>query len=140
MSDTDDHESYYATLGLPPDATLAQARARYKELSDAYLKILELSRKGSVRTPSKRAQVSGNTYQAEQKPKTDSGQASPSQETRTEPIAVLKEKLAKGTINKTQFERQAKERYHYLTTKPFSELSDSEFEERLKGFEGVRVV
>jgi hypothetical protein len=135
MSSTDDDETYYATLGLSPDATFAQVKARYKELNNAYLKILELSRKGNVRTASQDTPVNGNAVQVEQQPKADSGQTSSSQETRTEPIAALKEKLAKGKMNKTQFERLRKERYDYLRNKPFSELSDSEFEERLTWLE-----
>jgi hypothetical protein len=138
-NNTDDNETYYATLGLPPDATLAQVKTRYKELNDAYLKILELSRKGNIRTTSQHTSASGNAIQVEQQPKADSGQTSSSQETRTEPIAALKEKLAKGKINKTQFERLAKARYDYLKNRPFSELSDSEFAERLSGFEGLKV-
>jgi hypothetical protein len=114
-------------------------KARYKELTNAYLKILELSRKGNIRTTSQHTPVSGNALQVKQEPEADSGQTSSSQETRTEPIAVLKEKLAKGTINKTQFEKLAKARYDYLRNKPFSELSDSEFEERLSGFEGLKI-
>ena len=139
MSNPDASETYYAALGLPPDATLAQVKERYKELNNAYLKILELSRKGNVRTATQRAPVSGKAPQAEQQPKADSGQMSSSQDTHMEPIAALKEKLAKGRINKDQFERLAKARYHYLKNKPFSELTDSEFEERLKGFEGLGI-
>jgi anti-sigma28 factor (negative regulator of flagellin synthesis) len=139
MSDADHNEAYYATLGLPPDATLAQVKTRYKELNNAYLKILELSRKGSAHTTSQTTSVSGNAIQVDLQPNADSGQSASSQEARTEPIAALKEKLAKGKIDKTQFERLAKARYAYLTSKPFSELSDSEFEERLHGFEGLKV-
>jgi hypothetical protein len=131
MSNTDDDESYYATLGLSPDATFAQVKARYKELNNAYLKILELSRKGNARTISQHSPTNGDAHQVEQQPKADSARASSSLETRTEPIAALKEELAKGKIDKTQFDRLAKERYDYLRNKPFSELSDSEFEERL---------
>jgi hypothetical protein len=100
---------------------------------------LTLSRKGNISTTPQHTSVSSNALQVEQQPKADSGQTSPSQETRTEPIAALKEKLAKGKINKTQFERLAKARYDYLKNKPFSELSDSEFMERLSGFEGLKV-
>jgi len=100
---------------------------------------LTLSRKGNISTTPQHTSVSSNALQVEQQPKADSGQTSLSQETRTEPIAALKEKLAKGKINKTQFERLAKARYDYLKNKPFSELSDSEFEERLSGFEGLKV-
>jgi len=125
-------------LGLPPDATLAQVKARYRELNDAYLKILEQSRRGSPSTASQRAQDGSAPLRAEP-PKTDSGQARLAQETHTEPIAVLREKLAKGKMDKNQFERLAKARYDYLRTKSFSELSDSEFDERLTGFEGLKI-
>jgi hypothetical protein len=138
MSNTDDNETYYATLGLPPDATLAQVKTRYKELNNAYLMILKSSRKGNIRANPQRAPASGNALQVEQ-PKADAGRTSSSQENRTEPIAALREELAKGKIDKTQFERLAKARYDYLRNKPFSELSDSEFEERLTGFEGLRI-
>jgi len=139
MSDPDANETYYAALGLAPDATLAQVKERYKELNNAYLKILELSRKGDIRTTPQHTPVSGNALQGEQQPKADSGQMPSSQETHAETIAALKEKLAKGKINKAQFEKLAKARYHYLKNKSFSELSDSEFEERLKGFEGLGI-
>jgi hypothetical protein len=138
MSNTDDNGSDYATLGLPPDATLAQVKARYKEINSAYLRILELSRKGSNGATSQHTPVGGNAVQVE-RPKADSGQASSSRETRTESIAALKEELAKGKIDKTQFERLAKARYDYLRSKPFSELSDSEFDERMTGFEGLKI-
>jgi len=137
MSDTDDSETYYATLGLPPDATFAQVKARYKEVSDAYLKILELSRKGDSRTASQRTSVGSNAPQVERS--ASSGQTSASQGTHTESISALKEKLANGKIDKAQFEKLAKARYDYLMTKSFSDLSDSEFEERLKGFEGLKI-
>ena len=135
MSSTDDDETYYATLGLSPDATFAQVKSRYKELNNAYLKILELSRKGKARTTSQDNPVNGNAVQVERQPKADSGQTSSSLETSTKPIAALKEELAKGKIDKTQFERLRKERYDYLRNRPFSELSDSEFEERLTWLE-----
>jgi len=138
MSNTDDNETDYATLGLPPDATLAQVKTRYKELNSAYLKILESSRKGNTPANSPSAPASGHALQVEH-PKSDAGRTSPSQENRTEPIAALKEKLAGGKIDKTQFERLAKARYDYLRNKPFSELSDSEFQERLTGFEGLKI-
>jgi len=131
--DSNDDEAYYATLGLPPDATMAQVKARYRELNDAYLKILELSRKGNLRATSGHIPVGGNVVQAEQGSKASAGQTSSSQETRTEPLAALKEKLAKGKISKAQFEKLAKERHDYLENKPFSELTDSEFDERLNG-------
>ena len=38
------NSDYYETLGLPPNATLDQVKSRFKELNQAYLKILELSR------------------------------------------------------------------------------------------------
>jgi hypothetical protein len=139
MSSTDGDETYYATLGLPPDASLKQVKARYRELNDAYLKILELSRKGGSGAASHHGSVGDNALQVTQQPKADSGPTSSSQETRTEPIASLKEKLAKGKIDKAQFQKLAKERYDYLENKPFSELSDSEFEERLNGFAGIKI-
>jgi hypothetical protein len=135
MSNPDDSGNYYATLGLPPDATMKQVKARYRELNDAYLKILELSREGGTDAASQHGSVAGNPLNVVQQPKVDSGRTSSSQETRTDSIADLKEKLAKGRINKAQFERLAKERYDYLENKPFSELSDSEFEERM-GWKG----
>ena len=60
------------------------------------------------------------------------------QETHTEPIARIKARLAKGEIQKAQFEKLARERYNYLKNKSFTDLSDSEFEERLHGFEGLK--
>ena len=138
MSDTDDSETYYATLGLTPDATFDQVKTRYKELNDAYLKILEATRKGKTRAAAQRNPGGGVSLQPEQQ-RTDSGRASSSQETRTEPIVELKDKLAKGKIDKNQFESLARARYQYLMNKSFSELSDSEFEERLKGFEGLKI-
>ena len=126
MSSTDNDDTYYETLGLSPDATFAQVKARYNELNNAYLKILESSRKGSARQSSQSAPIGDNAHRAEQQPKA---------ETRTESIAVLKERLAKGTMDKAQFERLTKERYDYLRNKPFSELTDSEFEERLEWLE-----
>lgn len=138
-NDADDNGAYLATLGLPPDATLAQVKARFRELNDAYLKILESSRRGAPRAPSDRAQAGASTAQSGQQPRPDSRRGAPSKETHTEPIAALKEKLAKGAIDKSQFEKLAKERYRYLEGKPFSELSDSEFEERLNGFEGLKI-
>lgn len=133
-----DEGAYYETLGLPPDATLKEVKARYRELNEAYLKILELSREGDARAPPQHPPAGGALHE-EQRPKADAGQRPPSQETRTEAIAALKEKLARGKIDRKQFERLAKERYEYLKNRPFSELSDSEFEERLKGFEGLKV-
>ena len=140
MSDPDEKETYYATLGLSPDATFDQVKSRFRELNDAYLKILELSR-GSARagTPSRAASTDDNAVQ--HKPQQDTNPkrpSSPRQETSTEPITIIKTRLAKGEIQKAQFEKLAKERYNYLKNKPFSELSDSEFEERLHGFEGLK--
>jgi hypothetical protein len=140
MSDSDDKETYYATLGLSPDATFDQVKSRFRELNDAYLKILELSRRSSkAGTPSRPASTDDNTVQHKPQQDTNPKQlSSPGQETRTEPIAVIKTRLAKGEIQKAQFEKLAKERYNYLKNKPFSELSESEFEERLHGFERLK--
>jgi len=126
MSNSD---SYYETLGLSPNASLDQVKKRYRELNDAYLKILELERKNVV-TPSQPTV----TNAVQPKPK----QVSP-QETHTQPIATIKERFAKGQVNQTQFDKLVKERYDYLKNKPFSELSDSELQERLKGFEGLKM-
>jgi len=122
-------DSYYETLGLSPNASLDQVKKRYRELSDAYLKILELERKNVV-TPSQ--PTVANAVQP--KPKQVS-----TQETHTQPIATIKERFAKGQLNQTQFDKLVKERYDYLKNKPFSELSDSELQERLKGFEGLKM-
>jgi hypothetical protein len=62
----------------------------------------------------------------------------PAFETGTEPIARIKTRLAKGEIQEAQFEKLAKERYRYLRTKAFSDLSESEYEERVHGFEGLQ--
>ena len=43
-----DKDTYYETLGLPPDATLDQVKSRFKEVNQAYLKILELSRSANT--------------------------------------------------------------------------------------------
>jgi hypothetical protein len=123
-----DRENFYETLGLPPNATLDQVKSRFKELNQAYLKILELSRTANTGTP----------VQPKQQSNAKQGSPSPP-EMHTEPIATIKERLAKGKINQAQFEKLAKERYEYLKNKPFSELSDSELEERLKGFEGLKI-
>ena len=123
-----DKENYHETLGLSPDATLDEVKKRYRELNDAYLKILELSRNKNANPPK---QPAPNAVQA--KPK----QAS--QETHTEPIAAIKERFAKKQINETQFGKLVKERYEYLKNKPFIDLTDSEFEERLKGFDGLKL-
>ena len=58
--------------------------------------------------------------------------------THTKPIAEIKARFAKGDIQKAEFEKLARERFNYLENKPFSELSDSEFDERLHGFEGLK--
>jgi uncharacterized membrane protein len=137
MSDPD-REAYYAALGLPPDATFDQVKSRFREINDAYLKILELSR-GAAKSPqaARSAQPDGGT-----KPKVQpdaSKQASPpQQEARTEPISRTKARLEKGEIQEAQFKKLAKERYEYLKRKPFSELTEAEFEERLHGFEKLK--
>jgi hypothetical protein len=139
MSDSD-RESYYATLGLPPDATFEQVKSRFRELNDAYLKILELSR-GGAKSPQPGSLVPAQGDDARPKPQPDASPrqgSSPPQETRTEPIAKIKARLAKGEIQKAQFEKLARERYEYLKRRPFSELTESEFEERLHGFEGLK--
>ena len=139
MSQSEDIEAYYATLGLPPDATMAQVKARYRELNDAYLKILESSRRGGAGESPRHVKDGGDALQEEQRPKADPGRKPPQHETDTEPIKELKERLANGKIDKARFEELAKARYRYLQHKPFSELSDSEFEERLSGFEGLKI-
>ena len=117
-----------------------QVKSRYRELNNAYLKILELSRSSAnTGTPVRPTSADYNAVQPKPQPDTNPKQgSSPPQETRTEPIAKIKARLAKGEIKKAQFEKLAKERYNYLKNKPFSELSDSEFEERTKGFEGLK--
>lgn len=135
MGDSDNNETYYAALGLSSDATLNQVKSRYRELNDAYLKILELSRSsaktGKPDQPTKAADkaVQHGPQQATSPPRPG---------TRTEPIAEIKARFAKGEIKKAEFEKLARERYNYLENKPFSELSDSEFEERFHGFEGLK--
>jgi hypothetical protein len=139
MSGSDKERTPYETLGLPPEATLDQVKSRFRELNDAYLKILQLSRGTKPGTPSRPASADDNNAQ----PKPQQG-ASPKQElshqqeTRTEPITRIKARFAKGEIQKAQFEKLAKERYNYLKDKSFTDLSDSEFEERLHGFEGLK--
>ena len=128
MSSADDDESNYATLGLPPDATFAQVKARFKELNDAYLAILEQSRKEGA--ASKHPQAGAT--------KSEQPHGPSAQETHTEPVATLKDKLASGKIDKAQFERLVRERYAYLHNKPFADLTDDEFQERLNGFEGLK--
>jgi hypothetical protein len=139
MSDSDDKETYYAALGLSPDATFDQVKSRFRELNDAYLKILELSRRSAkAGAPGRPASTDANAVQHKPQQDTNPKQlSSPRQETHTEPITIIKTRLAKGEIQKAQFEKLAKERYDYLKNKPFSELSDSEFEERLHGFVGL---
>jgi hypothetical protein len=140
MSNSDDEKTYYETLGLTPDATMDQVKSRYRELNDAYLKILQLSKSGP-RTGRPARSATPDDIAAQTKPHPDATPKhapSPPQETRTEPIARIKARLEKGEIQKAQFEKLAKERYDYLKNKPFSELSDSEFEERTKGFEGLK--
>jgi len=129
MSSAGETESPYATLGLPPDATFAEVKARFKELNDAYLKILEESRRGD--SASKHPQAGAG--------RTDQSQAPSPQKTHTEPMASLKEKLAQGKIDRAQFESLAKARYAYLHNKPFADLTDEEFEERLNGFEKLKL-
>jgi hypothetical protein len=92
------------------------------------------------------ASSSSTTNNAQPKPKNvppshQSSTTTPPQKERTttEPIAALKEKLARGKIDEDQFEKLAKQRYDYLRNKPFSELSDSELEERINGFEGLDI-
>jgi hypothetical protein len=100
---------------------------------------IPLSLTRSAGTTSQHGSVGGSALQAEKHPTAGSRKTAPPQETRTEPMAALKEMLAKGKIDKAQFERLAKARYDYLKNKPISELTDSEFEERLSGFEGLKV-
>jgi len=140
VSDSDDKETPYETLGLSPDATMDQVKSRFRELNDAYLKILQLSKAAVKTNKSTRAALAENNavqpeLQQETSPKHES---SPPHQTQTEPISRIKARLAKGEIQKAQFEKLAKERYSYLKSKSFTELSDSEFEERTKGFEGLK--
>jgi hypothetical protein len=140
MSDSDNEKTLYEILGLSPDATMDQVRARYRELNDAYLKILQLS-KSNARTGSstRAASAEGDLVQPKPQPDTNPKQgASPPQQTHTEPIAKIRARFAKGELQKAQFEKLAKERYSYLKNKSFTDLSDSEFEERTKGFEGLK--
>jgi hypothetical protein len=140
MSDPDDEKAYYAALGLSPDASLEQVKSRYRELNDAYLKILQLS-KTSARAGAPGGHASAVGSPAETRPQPDAkpkqGSSSP-QETHTEPISKTKARFAKGEIQKAQFEKLAKERYNYLKNRSFTDLSDAEFEERLHGFEGLK--
>ena len=138
MGEPDEKEEYYSTLGLTPDATFEQVKSRFRELNDAYLKILELSRASAkpgaptsaVSTDEKSAQH-GQRLEPKRQPSTP-------QQTRTEPIEKIKAWFAKGEIKKETFEKQAKERYNYLKNKPFSELTDAEYEERIHGFDGLK--
>jgi len=119
---------------------LDQVKSRFREVNDAYLKILQSSKSGAKTvTPSRPSPADISPVQPEPQPDASPKQeASPPQQTHTEPITKIKARLAKGEIQKAQFEKLAKERYNYLKNKPFSELSDSEFEERTKGFEGLK--
>jgi hypothetical protein len=140
MSEPEEEKTPYETLGLLPDATLDQVKSRFRELNDAYLEILQLSKGATKAGTSVRP---ASTDDDDVRPKPQQG-ASPKQdpphqqETRTEPITRIKARLAKGEIQKAQFEKLAKERYNYLKNKSFTDLSDSEFEERLHGFEGLK--
>ena len=138
MSEADEKEKYYSTLGLPPDATFEQVKSRFRELNDAYLKILELSRASAkagahARAASTDEKSGQHGPQQNQKPR-----SSPAPETRTEPVEKIKARFAKGELQKAQFEKLAKERWSYLKSKPFSELSDAEYEERIHGFDGLK--
>jgi hypothetical protein len=139
-TDSEGEKSPYETLGLPPDANLDQVKARYRELNDAYLKILQLS-KGAGKADAQSRPASNDTNAVHPEPQRGANpeqESSTPQETRTEPIAKIKARLAKGEIQKAQFEKLAKARYNYLKNKSFTDLSDSEFEERLHGFEGLK--
>jgi hypothetical protein len=133
MSDPDEKEAALATLGLPPDATFDQVKARFRELNDAYLKILELSRSGKTVAPAPPAGA-----EEEQEKASPKQPSPPRHETHTEPIAKVRARFAKGEIKKDQFEKLAKERWNYLKGKPFSELTDAEYEERIHGFDGLK--
>lgn len=139
MSNPDDEKASYETLGLPPDATMDQVRSRYRELNDAYLRILQ-SKRGAKASPTGRpAPAADDAVRPRGEPDARPKQGStPRQQTHTEPIARIKARLAKGEIDKAQFEKLAKERYDHLKNKPFIDLTDSEFEERLHGFEGLK--
>jgi len=137
MSEPDEKERYYSALGLPPDATFDQVKARFRELNDAYLKILELSR-AKAGTPSRAAEAEQKTGKHGPEHQTSTKQSSPVSTTHTEPIGKLKERFAKGGMQQADFERRAKDRWNYLKSKPFSELTDAEYEERLKGFDKLK--
>ena len=139
MSESDEKEKYYSALGLTPDANFEQVKSRFRELNDAYLKILELSRQ-EAGTPARDASTGEKAGQQarehESSPKKH--QPSPAPVTHTEPIGKLKERFAKGGMQKAEFEKRARDRWNYLRGKPFSELTDAEYEERLKGFDKLK--
>lgn len=140
MSNPDDEKTPYETLGLSPDATLDQVKSRFREVNDAYLKILLSSKKGvKIGALGQPSPADNSTVQPKGQPDAvpKQGPSAP-QQTHTEPIARIKARLEKGEIQKAQFEKLARERYNYLKNKPFIDLTDSEFEERLHGFEGLK--
>src|SRR5580700_2382659 len=110
MTDSDKERTPYDVLGLPPEATLDQVKSRYRELNDAYLKILQSSR-GAAKpgAPSGPASADDKTPQPRLKQGASQKESSHPQETRTEPIARIKARFAKGEIQKAQFEKLAKE-------------------------------
>ena len=139
-TDSEKEKTPYETLGLPPDGPLDQVKARFRELNDAYLEILRLS-KATGKADAHGRPTSTDNNDVHPKPQRVANpeqESPPPQETRTEPIAKIKARLAKGEIQKAQFEKLAKARYNYLKNKSFTDLSDSEFEERLHGFEGLK--
>jgi hypothetical protein len=139
MSNPDEEKTPYETLGLPPDATLDQVKSRFREVNDAYLKILQASKSGAKIVAAGRPGPADNSAaQPKREPDAAPKQGPPPQQTHTEPIGRIKARLEKGEIQKAQFEKMAKERYNYLKNKPFIDLTDSEFEERLHGFEGLK--
>jgi len=140
MSNPDDEKTPYETLGLSPDATLDEVKSRFREVNDAYLKILQSSKSGAkIDTPGRPSPADNSTVQPKTQPDASPRQGpSTAQKTHTEPITKIKARLANGEIQKAQFEKLAKERYNYLKNKPFIDLTDSEFEERLHGFEGLK--
>ncbi|MGH9919234.1 MAG: hypothetical protein ACRD6W_10270 [Nitrososphaerales archaeon] len=138
MSNPDEEKTPYETMGLPPDATMDQVKSRFRQVNDAYLKILQSSKNGAKVVTAARPGPA-DTVQPKREPDAAPKQGtSPPQQTHTEPIGRIKARLEKGEIQKAQFERLAKERYNYLKNKPFTDLTDSEFEERLHGFEGLK--
>ncbi|MDA4115487.1 MAG: hypothetical protein OK442_02895 [Thaumarchaeota archaeon] len=140
MSDSDEEKTPYETLGLPPDATLDQVKSRFREVNDAYLRILQASKSGAKTvTAGRPGPAEDGGAQPKREPDAPVKQGpSPPQQAHTEPIGRIRARLEKGEIQKAQFERLAKERYNYLKNKPFTDLTDSEFEERLHGFEGLK--